>query len=149
MLYTTSNGILTPVGDNEIERMLNPRITPPDALANIINSGHYLYSPFFYVLDVSSKTFETRVFNLNSPKIDSKETISTNHTLNIQMTLLSSSIDRIDGGYRLLVEYDSKSDIKNINIDNIKPQISFSLGGDARGYINGTFYGDIEIGYLS
>lgn len=143
-LYSSNNGQLSIVSDEVLEALTNPQVTSPDALANAINGKNYLYSPYYYVYDVSETGFDVRTYDLDAPTIEDKQTIDTNHTFNALFTITSTHIEKTAAGYRVTIEYDPKSNIKDYRIETIKVQMSYGQGSSSRGFINGEFKGTIN-----
>lgn len=143
-LYSTQNGKLSIVSDEVLNTLTNPQITTPDALANAVNSKNYLYSPYYYVYDVSETSFDVRAYDLDAPYIEDKHTVDTNHSFNALFTINSTNIEKTAQGYRVTIAYDPKSNIKDYRIEGIKVQMSYAQGSSTRGYITGEFQGSIN-----
>lgn len=143
-LYSTNNGKLSIVSDEILDGLTNPQLTSPDALANAVNARNYLYSPYYYVYDVNDTSFNVRAYDLDGPRLEDKQTVATNHTYDALFTITSTNIEKTDKGYRVIVEYDPKSNIKDYRIETIKVQMSYAQGSSTRGFINGVFQGTVN-----
>jgi hypothetical protein len=139
-IYQSVGGVLSIVNNAMVQTWLNPSLTSADALANIINSGSYLFSPFYYVLDVSTAEFQIRPYRLDAPSVTSKYLFQDNPQTLIQATGASYAIglNPSGSGYILAIQLATSPTWANLTLDQINVQLSYVIpGGVAREYING------------
>lgn len=139
-VYQNSNGItkpLTRIQFNEINNL------PLVQKCNVITNGNYLFSPFHYVLDASSTTFEVRPYYLDGPIIETKSFVEENVTTGLQVSIDSAySIVKVDTGYKLTIITKSSQGFKDIDTSSIFVQLAFNYKNeDTKSYLLGTFVG--------
>lgn len=140
-LYRLDNGILSIVDKAVVDQLKNPQITAPDALANIVNSASYYYTPFHYVLDSSGNEFEARPYRLDKPEILFKEAVFENPSLYLDSSIGSYQIVKRDDntGYTIWLEIQTNDVFKDLNPDQVCCQLSYSSEEvKVRTYFNGT-----------
>ena len=146
-VYQNNNGVISIVPNSTVQTWLNPSLTTPDALANIINAGSYLYSPFYYVLDVSTAKFQVRPYRLDDPTITSKYLFQDNPQTLIQASGASYAIglNPAGSGYIMAVQMSPSATWAGLGLDQINLQLSYIIPGTTqRAYINGTLVSPID-----
>jgi hypothetical protein len=108
-----------------------------------VNERSLLFTPFYYVLDTNSDVFEARAYYLSNPTIESKQFITTNTTLAVDVGTGKYSIAQTETGYRLLIVTRSDATYKSFTDDQVFCQVSFTPRGysDVYAYLNGTLVG--------
>ena len=138
-IYQDINGIVTPLTSNQLKTLLSSTI---EKLALNVTQNNYLYTPFHFVLDMTSNLFNVRPYYLDSPSIDTKLFVSENDTTMIQVNTGSYAITRTATGYAITVITQSGNVYKAIPDDQVQAQLAYTPYGEvARGYLNGTFIG--------
>lgn len=100
---------------------------PLPQLCSTINEGGYVYSPFYYVLDTSSETFEVRPYYLDTPKIINRSFIQENPDTGLQVSIAPTySLTKTSTGYRLVISTLSNSDYKALADNEVFCQLAFS-----------------------
>lgn len=137
-LYRRDNGILSIVDNELVSGYLEQRANNPDALANTVNGIEYLYSPFHYVMDITTETFATRAYYLQSPSIVSCYHYNSNDSLGLVASIQSYEIIyKEDGtGYRLAVMYEGSTAFQKLEPEQIHVQLSY-MGNNGNIVING------------
>ena len=138
-LYRRDNGVLSIVSNDIIETYLNQQLNNPDALANNINGIEYLYTPFHYVMDITTETFATRAYYLQNPKIKACYHYNSNESLGLVASIQRYEIVyKTDGsGYRLAVVYEGSTAFQKLDPEQLHVQLSYS-GDNGTIVINGT-----------
>lgn len=97
-LYLLNNGVITPVNDNAIaiinSNIASNTISSLNTACNILNSGTYFYTPFYYVVDFTTSYPIAVAAVLDNPTIQSKtfEAMSSIANYNIASTNISVSL---------------------------------------------------------
>lgn len=138
-LFTYDNGLVSIVPDATIDSLL---AYTPDVRVRHVNDGHYLYTPFHYVLDMTDNRFDHRAYYLDSPVIETKAFIGENDTLGIEVGTRNFKIDRVAEGYKITIVTQSGDVWKNLDDADVHCQMSFTPSGEnTKAYLNGTFIG--------
>lgn len=126
-LYRRDNGILSIVSNDLVRSLLDQQTTNPDALANTVNSVDYLYSPFHYILDITTETFATRAYYLQDPMIKSCYYYQANESLGLVASVQNYEIVyKEDGtGYRLAVVYEGSSAFQKLDPAQLHVQLHY------------------------
>lgn len=138
-LYRRDNGVLRIVDNDVVQTLLEQRLANPDALANTINNVEYLYSPFHYVMDITTETFATRPYYLQDPQINSCYYFASNETMGLVASIQAYEIRyrTTDEGYRLAVVYQGSTAFQKLDPAQIHVQLSYQ-GPFGNVVINGT-----------
>lgn len=138
-IFKNVNGKVTLLSTSDLNSLLNLSI---DQRALKINSNDYFYSPFHYVLDASTDTFDVRPYYLDSPTIESKVFVAENDTTKLQVTIGSYQIIKNNTGYKIQVELRTSDEFKALNDSEVYTQLMFNPVGETdNAYINGTLLG--------
>lgn len=108
-----------------------------------VNNRSLLFTPFHYVLDTNSDVFEARAYYLTNPTIASKQFITTNTTLAVDIGTGSYAIAQTATGYRLQIVTRSDDTYKSFTDNQVFCQISFTPRGynEVYAYLNGALVG--------
>jgi hypothetical protein len=137
-LYRRDNGILSIVDSELVQSYMDQRNSNPDALANIVNNVEYLYSPFHYIMDITTETFATRAYYMQAPKIKSCYYYQSNDSLGLVAAIQRYEIiHKEDGtGYRLAVVYEGSTAFQKLELEQIHVQLSYN-GDNGSVVVNG------------
>lgn len=145
VLYRTDNGILRVVDPAQVDAILNTGLTSPEVVSTVVNNTHYMFTPFYTVLDIKPDEFTARCYNLDTPEITSTYITRSNLTSLISVELTGYEIIAKPGlGYQLLVRLEGDSVWKNLGADRTSVQLSLADGTN-RVWWNGTLLSDIDI----
>lgn len=130
-LYEERDGrvYLDTLGNVDYYKMLSP-----GERARIINSRRLLFTPFHYVLDNNANVFEARPYYLSKPTVDNKRFVHTNTKLNLDVGVGDYALEKVDGGYRLLVLTRSGETYRSLRDDQCEAQICFTPRGYSEDY---------------
>jgi len=138
-IYRYDNGLveLNDIGLDEYRRM------DPNTLVSLVNEEVLLYTPFHYVLDFNDSIVEERAYYLDEPKITNKRFVSTNNTLQLEVSTSVQSIEATDTGYRLLLKTVGDDTYRSLQNEQKHAQISFTPRGytDEYAYLDGELIG--------
>lgn len=139
-LYNVVNGVLTVVDNATVRTMIDPAVTSPDQLATWANNNNLVFSPYYYIHDVSNNLYSVRPYRLDNPNVLGKESINENTTLQLDASVYSYQITpRSDlQGYTLHVGLIVGDTFKELSLNNVSIQLSYTNDTDtARYYIDG------------
>lgn len=134
MLFKIENGTLSVVRDEQIAELLNPAINPPEKLMTNVNAEKFLYSPFHYIIDISSGTPTTRAYVMDKPKIEYIDFIQDNDTVGININSVQKDIwlNSNGNGYVIGILLDNNNIPNDMLADNIGIQMSHPIPGSNR-----------------
>ncbi len=134
-LFEDNDGVFSIVDhDRYIDIMSNTR----DVIADIVSTSNFLFTPFHYVLDITTGTFLTRSYYFENPTIVNKYFIEENETMNIQVSTDSYSIKKRLGGWTLQISTKSSDEFKEIDDNDIYVQLRINPKGENKGaFLNG------------
>lgn len=110
------------------------KLLSPGERARLVNSRRFLFTPFHYVLDNNSNVFEARPYYLSNPKVENKRFVHTNTKLNLDVGVGDYAIDKVVGGYRLLILTRSGETYKSLPDGQCEAQICFTPRGYSDDY---------------
>ncbi len=112
-------------------------------LVNAGNTARYLFTPFFYVVDINNKAIDVRIYQLDKPVLSSKRFITTNVTTELSVVTADYTVEKTDAGYILRTVTKSEPPYQALTDDQVFAQISFTpRNSDGKlAYINGTLVG--------
>ena len=143
-LYQNVNGVIEIVPKLVVDNLLS---LPVDVRARRINESRYLYSPFHYVLDMTSNLFEHRGYFLDNPTVLSKSFVAENDTAGIGVATDAYKIERTPSGYRLTISTRSGESFKALADNKVYCQLSYRPTNEKdRAFLNGTLIGQTAQG---
>ncbi len=142
-LYTYVDGLISVVPETMVNTL---NALPVDVRARRINEGRYLYSPFHYVLDINDDRFALRPYYLDNPSIESKSFVAENPTTGIGVTVGDYQIERVDGGYMLVIITESGDAWKALPDADAYCQVGYIPSGEIDlAYQNGVLAGKTDL----
>lgn len=126
-VFVNEDGIIRILTNTEQTALLNLVNDAPEALVNLVNAKDYLFTPFYYVLDISDNSFEARAYRLDDPSIVSKYFKAANNSLLIDVSSKAYTVILTNDkrGYRLLVELAVSDAFKELEMERIGIQLSY------------------------
>ena len=98
MLLEHINGITKVIPLSE-----QPALSNSQAIIDDINNRKLLYTPFYYVLDSTSREFSLRAYHLDDPYMSRLNFQSMNQTLRLAVNTNTFSIEKTDFGYQITI----------------------------------------------
>lgn len=123
VLYQNSDSLLNIMPEAAIQNLENLRNT--DLFAQEVSGKNYLWSPFYYVWDLSGNYFNTRAYHLDNPEITSKAFVEENPSLGLTVATDSYAIEKVDEGYRVVVTVRSGPVYKELDLEQRHVILSF------------------------
>jgi hypothetical protein len=132
-LYRNKNGIVEIVSRQEYDELF---ASTPAKRSKLVTERSYHYSPFYYVLDATTSTFEVRPYHLSTPKIITKSFIAENYTAGVQSSIshaygvflyeeFNADGSLKDQGYLIELKTKSNSEFRKLEDNQIGIQLSF------------------------
>lgn len=140
-LYNVVNGVLTVIDQDIVDTYTDPRKTAPENLSAWANANSLVFSPYYYVHDVSNNEYTVRTYRLDNPQVESKITINENPTLQLDAGVFNYQLlSRPSGdGYTLLVGLAVGVSFKELPIQNVSVQIAYTdETGENRYFLEGS-----------
>jgi len=133
-LFLATDGVFEPVASSTVATLKNPALTPPEALANLVNSANYYWTPYYYVLDATQEEFNLRPYRLNAPQVVSRFFANDNPSLLFDVSTLSSSLTMspTGSGYLLQIEILTNEVFRAFALDQIAIQLSYKRPGSTQ-----------------
>lgn len=117
--------------------------SPTSKLVNQINKDRYLgmsseqlvdltadstlvYTPFYYVLDMTNNQAVLRTYHLDAPVVRNQTFVAENSTLGFELGVGSIAIDHIDTGYLITVVTKSNDAYKQLDNNQLGLQLSIN-----------------------
>ena len=146
-LYQLTDGILTLVPSAKVADLKTKAINDPTTLVATLNQGNYLYSPFYYVLDIKNGEIASRIYDMDNPRIHSRFFFQENDSVGMLMGINNYAIAKSpDGqGYILEIQLSIGQGVDLLGPDYINVQLSY-VGKDEpnRYFIEGTLVSPID-----
>lgn len=98
------------------------------------NAKQFLFTPFYYVMDINNASIDVRVYHLDQPVIDSKRFINTNVTSGLSVITADYQFFKSGENYVLRVMTKSDKTYQSLSDDQVFAQIQFTprtAGGTA------------------
>lgn len=144
-LYLEEDGLLRMVSDST--RLTLDNLTSGQKVA-ALESTHYLYTPFHYVLDTNDDTFNVRPYFLTAPTLDVTSYEASNDTSGLMVSASETrSIEKTTDGYRLRIKTRSNDVWKALRDDQVHVQLAIRpLDEVEMAYVNGTLLATADDG---
>lgn len=126
-VYLNNGGILQLLSNGELDALNQMAGIAPEGLANQINAKDYLYSPYYYVLDINDNQYSARAYRLDTPSIESKYYLNSNDSLLVEVSTIQYSVGLTSdkSGYRIVVELAVNDTLKAFELERIALQLSY------------------------
>lgn len=117
----------------------------PSERVDHLNNHRLFYTPFYYVLDTNSEVFEARPYELDTPSITSKEFVTTNIALELDIAIGDCTVARHASGYCVRIITNTSDSVKKLSDGQLEAQLCFkSRSSDDWSRINGVLVGYYE-----
>lgn len=123
VLYQNNDSLLSIMPESAIQNLEALRNT--DLFTQEVSGKHYLWSPFYYVWELSGNYFNTRAYHLDSPEITSKAFVEENPTLGMTVATDSYAIEKVADGYRVVITTRSGPIYKGLDLEQRHVILSF------------------------
>jgi len=124
-LFLDDLGTLKIVPENEVNNLKQLKIINPLGFSEVANLKTYLFTPFYYVLDFSDDFFKLNAFELDLPKNEFTSFRYHSTSYRGTMTTQNFAIEKIDVGYRIILNTKADDLVKALEDSSIDVQLSF------------------------
>lgn len=97
-----------------------------EAKVDLINQKSLIYTPFYYVFDLTSDQVSLRTYHLDKPTLDYQTFVSENTSLGLEVGIGLANIVHVEDGYILRIQTQSGKSYQELNDDNLGLQLSIS-----------------------
>lgn len=113
-----------------------------EELVELIANRTLVYTPFYYVMDLTNNQAVLRTYHLDAPKVNFQTFVSENEALGIEVGVNSISVEHQDDGYLITVVTQSSQSYKQLENDSVGIQMSMNITDSVSlASVRGTFYG--------
>lgn len=138
-LYQGSNGLLRLLSVKEVEDI---QALPSTGKVSKVNSGNYLYTPFYYVLDTSERELVVRPYHLDQPVASNLDFKDQNASLQLVVNTDDYHLRKYESGYKLRITTNSGFQYKALEDNEVQAQVAVRLlGATRRAYWPGVLVG--------
>ena len=103
-----------------------------DAKVDLISNTTLVYTPFYYVFDLTNDQTVLRTYHLDEPKLLYQTFLSENPNLGFEVGVGEININHVDTGYEIIVKSKSGKGYKQLEHDNVGLQLSFDVSDSVR-----------------
>ena len=121
-LFEIDNGVISVVNDADVQGM---KTMGTDALVREINNRRFLYTPFYYVLDINNDAFDVRAYALDAPAIQYKSLVDANDSSLMQAYIKDYHISKSADGYLLTFTATGDDTFNKLDAGNVVAQVSY------------------------
>ena len=126
-LIQNSNGISSLVTSASYSSLMSQALAQ---LATSVNTGNYVYSPFYYVLDTTASSFNVRPYYMDTPTIVGRSFVLNNLATGLQVSIDPTySIVKTSIGYRLTLTTQSSTSFQTLHDNEVFCQLCFTSPG--------------------
>ncbi len=134
-LYQMVNGQLKLLSVNQVRAI---ELMDNSLKTQTVNTGEYMYSPFYYVLNTSSEELQTRAYHLDQPTAEDLNFLEQNPTIQLVVNTGLYQITKVDDGYVIRIQTRSGNFYKELNDNEVFAQMAVLLpNSSVRAYWQG------------
>jgi len=123
-IFRENNGIVTIIDNNEYQYINS---LSNNKKVNYFKDKRYFFTPYYYVIDKNNNIVNTRVYNLDSPELESIKILDKNNNISLRMNIDKYIVHKIETGYKVTILPVLNKDFENVNLDLLKMQIAIPL----------------------
>lgn len=149
ILFKLVHGVLQVVSDHEQTSLTES--TDKQYVAQQLNEGEYLYTPYYYVIDTGESALDSRIYDLDSPYIESRFFFEHNLTIGSKFDIKDYRIVPAStaDGYTVEIEAELGETFANLDARNLDIQLSFKPSESSdRYHITGSLISPLDSDYL-
>lgn len=120
---------------------------PAEQIVDVVANNTLVYTPFYYVLDMTNSQAALRTYHLDRPLFNHQTFVSENSTLGLEVGVGQIDIQHMDDGYLITIVTQSGQSYKELENSNLGVQLSVQpLDSNAAAAMAATLYGETEDG---
>ena len=97
-----------------------------EGLVDVMSSSTLVYTPFYYVLDMTNNQAVLRTYHLDAPLIRNQTFVAENSTLGFELGVGSLAVEHVDDGYLVTLVTKSNDAYKVLDNDQLGMQLSIA-----------------------
>ena len=101
------------------------KLLPAVDLIKVGNAKNYLFTPFYYVIDINNASISVRTYQLDRPMVESKRFVTTNVSTALSVITDDYQFQKVGENYVLRVLTKSDKTYKSLSNDQVFAQIQF------------------------
>jgi len=141
-IFLDTNGVIRLLDNPTTDPKMGNQVNEVNRIAHL-NTGNYLFNPFYYVFDASGVEFEVRAYDLDNPSLGLLSIEATNPTNGTAVNTDSIVINKTSNGFKVTITTVSTSAYKGILEDDaqIDPDTEEVVyGGDGQPFSVGVHF---------
>lgn len=116
-------------------------------LVDLVQNKTLVYTPFYYVLDITNTQVTLRTYHLDQPEVNYQTFIQENTALGLEVGVGAISVEHEEDGYLITVTTTSGQSYKELASDTLGIQLSFeAVDTNSLASVAGTLYGETADG---
>jgi hypothetical protein len=117
------------------------------ALVDLVSDQTLVYTPFYYVMDLTNTQAVLRTYHLDEPVVNNQTFVTENSTLGIEVGVGQINIEQREGGYLVTLVTESGKSYKDLDDSQVGVQLSIQPeDSNSLASIGATYYGQTEGG---
>jgi hypothetical protein len=97
-----------------------------DQIVDLMGANTLVYTPFYYVLDMTNNQAVLRTYHLDAPVVRNQTFVAENSTLGFELGVGSIAIEHVDTGYLITIVTKSNDAYKQLDNNQLAMQLSIS-----------------------
>lgn len=129
VLFNISNTVAELVGS---DKLASYNGYSPEQKVKLCDENNLVYTPFYYIFDVSGSQVILNTYHLDNPKITDQTFLSENTSLGFEVGVGAISIVKTGADYVLRIKTKSGNGYKDLQDDRVGLQVSFNSSGSTQ-----------------
>lgn len=126
-VFKMVNGVVELVTPDEVSAvMLMNNIDKIDYLKN----NKLFYTPFYYIIDTENGHTESRIYDLDNPKLDNIIIVGKNNNVIERVNTDKFAIEKTSTGYKVYLTLIANTEFNSLDKSTVKVQLALPLIGD-------------------
>lgn len=138
-VFLNDAGMISLISSTDRDILINQNNS---TIVTNLNSAEYIYTPFYYLIDVSSDIFDVRVFDMDSPITEKLSYLSANATAGYRVSTSTYIVTKKGNDYIVTITTSSDDDFKKLDDSLVSCQMLFMpFGQNIYAYQSGVLKG--------
>lgn len=113
-----------------------------EELVELIANQTLVYTPFYYVMDLTNNQAVLRTYHLDEPKVNFQTFVAENEALGIEVGVSSIAVEHQEDGYLITIVTQSSESYKQLENNSVGMQLSMNIMDSiSLASVRGEFYG--------
>lgn len=123
-LFKYKNGIVSMLTNLEV---FNLEKMPRKNLIAYLNENEIFYNPFTYIIEKDASIIESRVYNLNNPRLINLKVSAKNNYVSVKVNIVAMDVVQTKDGYTVRFKVSGNDDFNNLRPAFVKAQLKIPL----------------------